>query len=435
MDIPVVFLYNSVMKIGYATLGCKVNQQETAAIIERFSELGFGVAADGEAADGYIINSCSVTSMADSKTRQRIRQAKRQNPDAVVAVIGCYVGVHEAEAEAMPEVDIVINSENKDEIVWRMAEALSPVGLTETGSFTDALQALDISSVVSAPEGRTRAYIKVEDGCDRFCSYCIIPIARGQVRSRPKAEIIGEVENLVRKGYKEIVITGINTALYGRDFGAEDEILALISDISEIDGDFRIRLGSLEPTVINAELARRLVKIPKLCPHLHLSLQSGSDRVLKEMGRKYSRQEYLDIVSVLRESDLNFAISTDIIVGFPGETDEDFQDSIDMVRQAKFSKVHVFKYSMRPGTKAAELTGQVPEEVKKKRSLTLTARAEEIANEFNLLSVGQARQTLILGVGNDGRARGITDNGIELVLLGEYKENTFADIIIEKEDL
>jgi threonylcarbamoyladenosine tRNA methylthiotransferase MtaB len=231
-----------------------------------------------------------------------------------------------------------------------MTEALTPAKYPEASC---------ISSAISAPEGRTRAYIKVEDGCDRFCSYCIIPIARGKVRSRPKDDIVSEARELIKNGYKELVVTGINTALYGTDFGRPDEILNLIGDIAKIDGDFRIRLGSLEPTVINAELARKLVKIEKLCPHLHLSLQSGSGKILKDMGRRYNRQEYLDIVEVLRESDENFAISTDIIVGYPGETDADFAESLDIVSRVKFSKVHVFKYSKRPGTRAAELANQI----------------------------------------------------------------------------
>lgn len=441
-------------KIAFYTLGCKVNQYETQAIKEQFSNKGYEVVSEGEFANVYIINSCSVTGISDRKTRQFIRKTKKVNPNAVTAVIGCYAETGTDVVSEIEEVDIILGTAEKSGIfdavesyITARNESKDNLGpksvqhivtnnkVVKTGG-VNTLTEYDDYGIVTGMDSRTRAYIKIEDGCDRFCSYCIIPYARGPVRSRPVKSILDEAQNLISKGYKELILTGINAALYGTDFGSNNDInksgmdlISLIEKISDLPGDFRIRLSSLEPTVINAEYAKRLVKIKRLCPHLHLSLQSGSDKILKSMGRRYTRSEYLDIISVLKSHDPNYSITTDIIVGYPGESEEDFADSLSMVKEAGFSKVHVFKYSKRQGTPAAEMNNQVLGEVKNQRSQILINAAEDEAQAFLERNKGTVRETLVLEQEGEGSFKAVTDNDLSVTIQSDQDiTNSFFNI-------
>ncbi|MGN0710985.1 MAG: MiaB/RimO family radical SAM methylthiotransferase, partial [Anaerovoracaceae bacterium] len=333
------------MLIAIKTLGCKVNQYETEMLKERFQKKGHEIVNENDFADVYIINTCTVTSLADRKSRQYIRKMKKSNPKAVIAVTGCYAQVSPEEVAAIQEVDIVAGTNKKGELPELIEQYINEKQ-ENTISVVDGYEGLCEymeTGIITSMESRTRAYIKVQEGCNRFCSYCIIPYARGKVRSRRVKEVVEEAKSLISQGFKEIILTGINTALYGMEegFAEADGMLAagsaaggngnsiekcegieiLLKELEEIDGDFRIRLSSLEPTVINADYVKRLMKYKRLCPHLHLSVQSGSDKILKAMNRRYDRAEYLEIVRVLKEFDPGFGITTEIIAGFPGETE------------------------------------------------------------------------------------------------------------------
>lgn len=382
------------LKVAFHTLGCKVNQYETEAMKEQFRAAGCTVVGEEDTADVYVINTCTVTNLADRKSRQYIRRMKKKCPEAVIAVTGCYAQVKPEEVSALEEADIVAGTGEKNNILSYVQQFMEERQRQTHIKSYDELTGYDDKGVITSMESRTRAYIKIQEGCDRFCSYCLIPFARGHVRSRNPEEITEEAETLIRQGFKEIILTGINTALYGAEENFSyplkpDEEAAgmrgieiIIKRINDLEGDFRIRLSSLEPTVINAAYVRALMKYDKLCHHLHLSVQSGSNHVLKLMNRRYDRSEYLEIVKVLREFDPLYGITTDIICGFPGETDKDFEDSLDIIEQVKFCKVHAFRYSKRRGTAAALMEGQVSGEVKKRRSDRLIEAGEKAAAEF-----------------------------------------------------
>lgn len=406
------------MKIAFHTLGCKVNQYETEALKEMFIAGGDEIVGEEDFADVYVINTCTVTHMADRKSRQYIRKMKRVNPDSTVAVTGCYAQVNPDEVSKIEGVDIVVGTNEKqnlpgyvksfvDEKIGKSCHVKAYEELNEYKSF----------GIITSMESRTRAYIKIQEGCNRFCSYCIIPYARGKVRSRDMNEILEEAKGLIDRGFHEIILTGINTALYGTDTEMGG-IEPLIKSISEIEGDFRIRLSSLEPTVINKDYVKGLLKYEKLCPHLHLSIQSGSDSVLSSMNRKYTRSEYLEIVKVLQDFDPLYGISTDIIAGFPGETDEDFEDSIRMIDEAGYCKVHAFKYSKRSGTVAANMKNQVPEQIKTERSRILGEKAKEAARAFYRKCEGALRRTLFEEFTEEGYITGYTDNYIKVYAEG-----------------
>ena len=406
-----------IMKVAFHTLGCKVNQYETEAMKEQFARGGYQIVGEDDFADVYVVNTCTVTNMADRKSRQFIRHAGKINPDAVVAVTGCYAQMKPDEVSAIEGVEIVAGTDEKHHMLDFVNDYMTQHAATISIKPYDQLSEYEDLGVIDAMESRTRAFIKIQEGCNRFCSYCVIPYARGQVRSRDEGEIVREVRGLVDKGYREIVLTGINTALYGADKG-ELAIEPLIARLNAIEGDFRIRLSSLEPTVIDAEFVKGLLGYEKLCHHLHLSIQSGSDRILGFMDRHYSREDYLEIVNVLRDFDPHYGISTDIIVGFPGETEEDFQDSVAMTRQAQFCKVHAFKYSMRSGTKAAEMGDQIPGEVKNQRSEELIEAAESTAEHFFDACVGDNRRVLFETC-EDKMITGYTDNYIKVYAEGD----------------
>ena len=448
--IPVKKLFNGAhlkhnhtqMKVAFHTLGCKVNHYETEAIKEAFVSRGAEAVSEEEFADVYIINTCTVTNIADRKSRQFIRRAKRMNPDAVIAVTGCYAQVASDEIAAMPEVDLIVGNGRKSEICGLVMQKMQKARAEEqpdkgTASSEDhpaedaghadvlvlprseLTDYEDMGQVTSAGEGMIRAYLKIQDGCDRFCSYCLIPYARGPVRSRPKDEIIDEIRGMLRNGFREIVLTGINTALYGTEDGADcslSELLTEIDDMESPDGaDFRIRLSSLEPTVVDKDNVEEIIRHKRLCHHLHLSVQSGSSSVLRSMNRHYSREEYLEIVRAIRDYDPLFGITTDIIVGFPGESQDDFNDSLDIVRQAGFGRTHVFRYSPRKGTAGAAMKDAVPESIKKERAAVLERLGSETAEDFIKANSGTV-QTVLIEEWADGYATGYTGNYIKVYI-------------------
>ncbi len=392
---------NKPLKIAFETLGCKVNQYETEVLIEEFEKSGITIVEmESSSVDVAIINTCTVTNMADRKSRQLIRKAKKRNPNCIVAVIGCYSETNNKEVSEMNEVDIVLGSKDKYSVVDAIFSKLEVKShecetkeIMDTSFFNEA-------SLSKALDFRSRAYVKIQEGCNRYCSYCIIPYARGQLKSRDIDNILNEVDALVKNGYKEIVLTGINTALYGMEENPNKKYIKLpieniLEEIEKIEGDFRIRLGSLEPTVINKEQVKGLLKYKKLCNHLHLSLQSGSDEVLSRMNRKYNGNDYLDIVKIIREKDPYYGVSADVIVGFPGETEEDFEKTKEIIKHSKLLRTHVFKFSKRKGTVAAGMDLQIDEKVKRERSDSVITFSNQIAKEFNCQQVGTIQEVLI----------------------------------------
>ena len=437
------------MKVAFHTLGCKVNQYETEAMREQFAAAGFEPVDEKAFADVYIINTCTVTNLADRKSRQYIRRMKKKNPDAIIAVTGCYAQISPDELAGLPEVDIVAGTGEKGNILDYVTEALRLGGNSRTAQVhiksRKQLCEYQDRGIITSMESRTRAYIKIQEGCDRFCTYCLIPFARGQVRSRNPREVIAEAEALIGKGFKELILTGINTALYGSeedfaekypDFRPElSGVEKILAEIEELSGDFRIRLSSLEPTVVDGDYAQGLMKYSRLCHHLHLSAQSGSDHVLRLMNRPYTRNDYLDIVRRLRDSDPNYGITTDMIAGFPQETPEDFADSLKLMEEAEFGRVHVFPYSKRPGTTAASMDGQIPPQIKAERAAELIRKADETAARFLAGCIGEKR-TVLFEEEEGGFFTGYTDNYVKVYvpafgaagLLNSFKEVKLLEI-------
>jgi threonylcarbamoyladenosine tRNA methylthiotransferase MtaB len=389
------------------TLGCKVNVYETDAMRSMLEEAGFRIVPFAPGADVYVINTCSVTNIADRKSRQMIHRARTLNPDAVVVACGCYVQTAVDRTGLDVDADLIIGSSRKKELVQELEKFYTALQEAKEEGGTDALPAECVGDVMHEPsfeemplsgvEGHTRAYIKVQDGCNMFCSYCIIPYARGRIRSRKISDILPELEHLAGQGIREIVLTGIHLSSYGVDFGNEEvesfyrgelpagkggwqarsRLIDLIEAAAGVPGIERIRLGSLEPTIITEEFARRLSRIMEFCPHFHLSLQSGCDSVLRRMNRHYTTRDYAGRVECLRRYFDNPAITTDVIVGFPGETEEEFEETVKYLEKIRLYETHIFKYSLRAGTRAASMEGQVTEQVKTRRSdilLRLNAR-------------------------------------------------------------
>ena len=390
-----------------------------------------------EFADVYVINTCTVTGLADRKSRQYIRRMKKVNPESIVAVTGCYVQMKPEEVADIEGVNLTVGINEKHRLIEYIEEFLKERKAQTHVLAYEELNDYEEMGPVTAVEDRTRAYIKVQEGCNRFCSYCVIPFARGNVRSRPVSHILEEAELLLAKGYKELVLTGINTALYGaeagfyREEGDPDGIEQVIERLDRLPGEFRIRLSSLEPAVVNAEYVKRLLSYEKLCHHLHLSAQSGSDRILKAMNRPYGRQEYLDIVKALRDYEPEYGITTDLIAGFPGETEEDFQDSLRLIEEVGFGRVHAFKYSRRPNTKAAAMEGQIPEPVKKARSQMLMEAGEQACHRFLEQNRGKVRKVLLEEYKEEEHAlTGYTDNYIRVYLPAEEGQDSELDGLI-----
>jgi len=422
------------MKVAFHTLGCKVNQYETEALKEKFFLKGYSVVDEKEFADIYVINTCTVTSLADRKSRQYIRKMKKVNPASIVAVTGCYAQISPDEVASIEEVNLVAGTNEKGRLVEYIEEyMLMDSKFTECHVRSyEELTEYEETGIITSMDSKTRALIKIQEGCNRFCSYCIIPFARGPVRSRDICEIVEEANALIKKGFKEIVLTGINTALYGLDQEGENTgVEQIIKELNNLEGDFRIRLSSLEPTVVNKEYVQRLLKYDKLCHHLHLSIQSGSNEILQAMNRKYTREDYLEIVDLLKNFDKSYGITTDIIVGFPGETEENFQDSLKLVRETGFCKVHVFKYSKREGTAAAGMKSHILPEIKNRRAAELIAESEESATEFFKGCLGESRIVLTENI-EKGMLTGYADNYVKTYIDSNNKEllNKFIKVKI-----
>lgn len=387
-------------KAALHNLGCKVNAYETEAMQELLEQNGYEIVPFQEGADIYIINTCTVTNMADRKSRQMIHRAKKMNPDAIVVAAGCYVQAQENSDKIDECIDIVIGNNKKQNLI-EILEEYEQKRKEADGVFVQQ-EVIDINHTKEYEElhltktaEHTRAYIKVQDGCNQFCTYCIIPYMRGRVRSRRKEEVVEEVSALAANGYKEVVLTGIHLSSYGVDFEEKETLLSLIQAVHAIEGIERIRLGSLEPRIITEEFASALSALPKICPHFHLSLQSGCEETLKRMNRRYSAEEYFEKCMLLRKYFENPALTTDIIVGFPGEIEEEFEESRAFVEKVNFYETHIFKYSKRQGTKAAVMPNQVPEPEKTKRSNTLLALDERNRKAYEEQFSGKETEILV----------------------------------------
>ena len=379
-------------KVAFYTLGCKVNQYETNGMIQEFLKKGYQIEEFNKTADIYIINTCTVTNMSDRKSRQMLRQAKKNNPNSFVVACGCYVQVAKEEVEKIPEIDFVIGTNEKNRIVELIEEKLNDNINPDIDDVMGLQEYSDFGNVTYTE--KTRAVIKVQDGCDRFCSYCIIPYARGRVRSRLPQNIIEEVEKIASNGIKEVVITGIHIASYGKDFKNGYGLIDLLEEINKIEKIKRIRLGSIEPLLITEEFIERIKKLEKVCHHFHLSLQSGCTKTLKRMNRRYTAEEFEVITIRLRNIYDDVMLTTDVIVGFPGETDEEFNKTYEFLKRIKFYKMHIFKYSPRKGTKAAIMDNQVSGEVKEKRSNLLLELSDENEKEYLKGLIGQNLEVL-----------------------------------------
>ncbi len=382
-------------KLATYTLGCKVNQYETQALIEMFENAGYVSVSIDEGADVLIINTCTVTSMSDRKSRQMIRKARKLNPMAVVAVTGCYAQLSPEEVKKIKGVQVVAGTSQRHRLLDAVEAVLpmqeSPVVLVKSHPKGEAFEPLSVTKT----NEMTRAYVKIQDGCNQFCSYCIIPYARGSIRSRDKIEVVQEVKRLVKHGYQEVVLTGIHLASYGKEKKNSHELIDLLESIDKIEGLKRLRLGSLEPTLMQIDFVERLMKLTTLCQHFHLSLQSGCNKTLKAMNRKYTTEDYELAVNLIRQIYPTAAITTDIIVGFPGETDEDFNRSLAFAQKIGFTDVHVFRYSAREGTPAALFEAQVAEEVKTKRSKRLAMAVDTMKAQYLVQFIGREIDVLI----------------------------------------
>ena len=414
-------------KVAFLTLGCKVNQYETNAMSEKFISAGYNVIENSQEADICVINTCSVTNISDRKSRQIIRKVKEKNSKVIIIVTGCYAQVAKDDIKQMPEVDIVLGNNEKKDIVNYLEKFLK-----EKNKKIEVIDAFEVKEFIDfgtiTYTEKARAAIKVQDGCDRFCSYCIIPYARGRVRSRKNESVINEVKAVAQNGIKEVVITGIHIASYGKDFKEDYKLIDLLEDINKIEGVERIRLGSIEPPLITDEFVKRLSKLEKICHHFHLSLQSGCNETLKRMNRRYTVEEFYGVVERLRNAYQDVMLTTDIIVGFPGETDEEFKKTYEFLKQIKFYKMHVFPYSIRKGTKAAQMPNQIDGAEKEKRSKKLIELSNQNQREYNQGYVGKIVEVLF-----EENSKGHTANYI-LVKTSEKEnlENKIAKVKITK---
>ncbi len=382
-------------KAALHNLGCKVNAYETEAMQEMLEQAGYEIVPFKEGADVYVINTCTVTNIADRKSRQMLHRARKLNPEAVVVAAGCYVQT-QGEREIDPCIDIVIGNNHKKDLVRILREYEENREKDRAGEIGDINRTKEYESLHLTRTGEhTRAYIKVQDGCNQFCTYCIIPYARGRVRSREMQDVEQEVRTLAGNGYQEVVLTGIHLSSYGIDFDGRRHLIELIRAVHEIEGIRRIRLGSLEPGIVTEEFAEALASMPKICPHFHLSLQSGCDAVLKRMNRKYTSGEYYEKCRILRKFFDAPALTTDVIVGFPGETEAEFQESYDFVDKVDFYETHIFKYSKREGTKAASMPDQVDEQIKAQRSARLIELGEKKRKAYEKKFIGRTVEVLV----------------------------------------
>ncbi len=395
-------------KAASFALGCKVNQYESEAIAELFAEKGYEIAGIDEEADVYVINTCTVTNFGDKKSRQLIRKVKRQNENAIVAVVGCYAQTAPKELMEIAGVNLVIGTKDRAQIVEMVEQYDRANGVENHVSDIMKERVFEPLSIQKLAN-RTRAYLKIQDGCSQYCSYCIIPYARGPIRSREPQEVVAEVKRLAENGFKEVVLTGIHVASYGKD-RRDTSLLDILKQVHEVEGIERIRFSSIEPNVVTEEFAQTMAALPKVCDHFHLSLQSGCDKTLKEMNRKYDTEKYRQAAATLRKYLPKVALTTDIIVGFPGETEEDFRESYAFAEEIGFAKIHVFPYSPKRGTPAAARKDQLLNAVKSERSHTLIQLSDRMAADFLADAVGTDAEVLYERAVGEGIYEGHTTN-------------------------
>lgn len=381
-------------KVALHNLGCKVNAYETEAMQKMLEHAGYEIVPFQEGADIYVINTCTVTNIADRKSRQMLHRARKMNPDAVVVAAGCYVQAQAEKQVIDPCIDIVLGNNKKQDLLTALQAYEEAHG--DLREVIDINHTKEYENLHLTKQGEhTRAYIKVQDGCNQFCSYCIIPYARGRVRSRAKEDVVAEVTDLAKNGYQEVVLTGIHLSSYGIDFENEDNLLSLIRAVHEIEGIKRIRLGSLEPRIITEEFVQAIAALPKMCLHFHLSLQSGCNETLKRMNRRYTSEEFYEKCEILRKYFEKPALTTDVIVGFPQETEEEFETTYEFLKKICFYETHIFKYSKREGTKAAVMQGQIPEQIKAKRSARLIELGEKNRRAYEESFLGKTVEVLV----------------------------------------
>ena len=422
--------------VAFYTLGCKVNQYETNAMEQQFIKKGYEVVDNTEKANIYVINTCTVTNMAERKSRQMLRRVKDINKSAILVVCGCYAQVAKDELEKIPEIDIILGINEKNNIVEIVEEYIKEHEVKEKISDVSIQsEFLDFGDVTYTE--KNRAVIKVQDGCNMFCSYCIIPYARGRIRSRKIESVVSEITKIAEQGIKEVVITGIHVASYGKDLENENvRLIDLLEAINKIEGIERIRLGSLEPTLIDEEFAKRLSKLEKICDHFHLSLQSGCDETLKRMNRKYTTYRYKESTEILRKYYPNVSFTTDVIVGFPGETDEEFDKTYEFLRSIDFYRMHVFKYSPRRGTVAEKMQNQINGNIKEERSNKLIELSNQNENKHNKEYIGKKVKVLFEEY-EEGFFKGHTTNYIMVKVPGNVARaeefvNQIKEVEIEK---
>lgn len=417
-------------KVAFYTLGCKVNQYETEAMAELFENDGYETVDFSDVADVYVINTCSVTNMGDRKSRQIIRRARKNNKNAVIAVTGCYAQTAAEEVLAIDGVNLVLGNQDRKNIVSLVNELTSSSSINHVSDImtNHEFEELQIKNY----SNRTRAFIKIQEGCNQFCSYCIIPYARGPVRSRKADDVINEIKTLAQNGFKEIILVGIHVASYGFDL-ENTSLTKLISEIDAIEGIERIRMSSIEPMTLNDEFIQSVKQSKKLCHHFHISLQSGCDETLKRMNRKYTTTQFKGIVDGLREAFDDVAITTDIMVGFPGETEDEFEKTLKFIDEVDFADAHVFQYSQRRGTPAAKRPNQIAPEIKEKRSKEVIAKTKKSRDNFLNRFVGQTVRVLFEQRSSDGMYEGKTDNYITVHAETELELNDcFKNVLLEK---
>ncbi len=381
------------MKVAFSTLGCRVNTYESEAMAEKFVREGYEIVDFSEKADVYVINTCSVTNMGDKKSRQIIGKARRLNEEAVIAAVGCYSQIAPNEVSNIEGVDVVLGTRNKGDIVYYVNKARDEQKQQiQVGEVLKNKEFEDLS--IEEYQDKTRAFLKIQDGCNRFCAYCLIPYTRGAVCSKDFNKVIEEVKSLASHGFKEIILSGIHTASYGVDLEGNVSVIDILEAIEEIDGIERVGIGSIDPTFFTEDVVKRIVSLKKLCPQFHLSLQSGCDETLKRMNRRYTSKEYEDIVNLLRDKIENVSITTDVIVGFPGETDEEFNETFEFLKRVKLTKTHIFKYSQRTGTKAYSMENQIDGTVKDKRSKILIELNKVNEENFTKSYIGKTLDVL-----------------------------------------
>ena len=406
--------------VSFITLGCKVNQYDSDAMRTLFIRNGYSQ-AEGDDADVYVINTCSVTSVGDRKSRQMVRRIRRAHPDAIIAVAGCYAQLAPEVFEQMGDVDVIVGHQNRSQIVQYVEEAKhSDKPLNEV---VDIMKVKDFENMEVDPEGevKTRAFIKVQEGCDNYCTFCIIPYARGRLKSRLQKDAVEEIKKLVARGYREVVLTGIHLGNYGKDLHDGTSLSTLVAELVKIPDLLRIRLGSIESVELSEELIQIIHNEPKVCRHLHLPIQSGSDSVLRGMNRHYRLPQYKKLITELREKIPGLALTTDLIVGFPGETEENFQETLETLKKIQFSGIHVFPYSQRTGTPAATYPNQVSNEVKKERVHRVQTLEKDIAKKYRSQFLGQVVHVLAEEIKN-GYYEGLTDEYIRVTIKSEGVE-------------